>query len=73
MGKALAEHFPEARAVFDEADAALGEALSTLIFDGPPETLTLTENTQPAILAASIAAYRVLSARGIEPAIVVLC
>jgi [acyl-carrier-protein] S-malonyltransferase len=70
MGKALAEHFPEARAVFDEADAALGEALSTLIFDGPPETLTLTENTQPAILAASIAAYRVLSARGIEPAIV---
>jgi [acyl-carrier-protein] S-malonyltransferase len=70
MGKALAEHFPEARAVFDEADAALGEPLSTLIFDGPPETLILTENAQPAILAASIAAYRVLSARGLEPAIV---
>jgi [acyl-carrier-protein] S-malonyltransferase len=70
MGRALAEHFPEARAVFDEADAALGEPLSTLVFDGPPETLTLTENTQPAILAASVAAYRVLSARGLDPAIV---
>ncbi len=70
MGKELAEHFPEARAVFDEADAALGEPLSKLIFEGPPEALTLTENTQPAILVASIAAYRVLSARGIEPAIV---
>jgi [acyl-carrier-protein] S-malonyltransferase len=70
MGKALAEQFPEARAVFDEADAALGERLSTLIFDGPAETLTLTENTQPAILTTSIAAYRVLSARGLEPAAV---
>ncbi len=45
MGKALAGQFPEARAVFDEADAALGERLSALIFDGPTETLTLTENT----------------------------
>jgi [acyl-carrier-protein] S-malonyltransferase len=70
MGKALAAQFPEARAVFDEADAALGERLSALIFDGPAEALTLTENTQPAILTASIAAFRVLAARGIEPAAV---
>lgn len=70
MGKALAAQFPEARAVFDEADAALGERLSALIFDGPAEVLTLTENTQPAILTASIAAFRVLATRGIEPAVV---
>jgi [acyl-carrier-protein] S-malonyltransferase len=70
MGKALADQFPEARAVFEEADAALGERLSALIFDGPADTLTLTENTQPAILTASIAAFRVLSARGAEPAMV---
>jgi [acyl-carrier-protein] S-malonyltransferase len=70
MGKALAEQFPEARAVFDEADAALGERLSALMFGGPSETLTLTENTQPAILTVSMAAYRVLSTRGIEPAVV---
>jgi [acyl-carrier-protein] S-malonyltransferase len=70
MGQALAEQFREARAVFDEADLALGEPLSQLIFNGPAETLTLTENTQPAILTMSIAAQRVLAARGIEPAIV---
>lgn len=70
MGKALAEQFGEARAVFDEADAALGEPLSRLIFEGPAETLTLTEHTQPAILTASVAAYRVLAARGIAPALV---
>ena len=70
MGQALAARFPEARRVFEEADAALGESLSDLIFNGPADTLTLTENTQPAILTASIAAYRVLSARGIEPAMV---
>lgn len=70
MGKALADQFPEARAVFDEADAALGERLSALIFDGPSETLTLTENTQPAILTTSIAAFRVLEARGLAPAMV---
>jgi [acyl-carrier-protein] S-malonyltransferase len=70
MGRALAEAFPEARAVFDEADAALGEPLSALCFDGPEDRLTLTENTQPAILTASIAAQRVLAARGIEPAFV---
>jgi [acyl-carrier-protein] S-malonyltransferase len=68
MGQALAQQFPEARAVFEEADAALGEPLSALIFEGPAETLTLTEHTQPAILTASIAAYRVLAARGLEPA-----
>jgi [acyl-carrier-protein] S-malonyltransferase len=67
MGKALADAFPEARAVFDEADAALGEFLSTLIFNGPADALTLTENTQPAILTTSIAAYRVLASRGLEP------
>lgn len=70
MGKALGEQFPEARAVFDEADAALGEKLSTLIFEGPADRLTLTENTQPAILATSIAAYRVLESRGLVPALV---
>ena len=70
MGKALAAQYPEARAVFDEADAALNESLSTVIFDGPADALTLTENTQPAILATSIAAYRVLSTRGLMPALV---
>lgn len=68
MGKALADAFPEARAVFAEADAALGRSLSTLCFEGPDDQLTLTENTQPAILATSIAAYRVLDARGLQPA-----
>jgi [acyl-carrier-protein] S-malonyltransferase len=67
MGKALADTFREARAAFDEADAALGEPLSRLCFDGPEDRLTLTENTQPAILATSIAATRVLVARGITP------
>jgi [acyl-carrier-protein] S-malonyltransferase len=70
MGSALAQEFPEARRVFEEADATLGESLSTLIFDGPADTLTLTENTQPALLTASTAAYRVLAARGLEPAMV---
>jgi len=67
MGKALAETFPEARAVFDEADAALGRPLSRLCFDGPDDELALTENTQPAILTVSAAAYRVLDARGFAP------
>jgi [acyl-carrier-protein] S-malonyltransferase len=70
MGKALAEAYPEARAVFDEADEALGESLSRLCFEGPDDRLTLTENTQPAILATSTAAMRVLAARGIEPSFV---
>jgi [acyl-carrier-protein] S-malonyltransferase len=67
MGKALAEALPESRAVFDAADAALGEPLSRLCFEGPEDQLQLTANTQPAILAASMAAFRALSARGLRP------
>jgi [acyl-carrier-protein] S-malonyltransferase len=62
MGKALAEAFPQARAVFDEVDAALGQMLSALMFDGPMEELTLTANAQPALMAVSMAALRVLEA-----------
>jgi [acyl-carrier-protein] S-malonyltransferase len=69
MGRALADAYPEARATFDEAEAAL-PGLSTLIFDGPDDQLMLTQNAQPAILTVSIAASRVLAARGIEPAFV---
>ncbi len=60
MGKALAEAFPAARAVFDEVDEALGQKLSAIMFDGPKETLTLTENAQPALMAVSMAVMRVL-------------
>jgi [acyl-carrier-protein] S-malonyltransferase len=60
MGKALAETFPAARAVFEEVDAALGEKLSAVIWEGPAEKLQLTENAQPALMAVSIAALRVL-------------
>ena len=60
MGKALAEAFPAARAVFDEVDAALGEKLSATIFEGPADQLTLTQNAQPALMAVSLAAIRVL-------------
>ncbi|HWL06539.1 MAG TPA: ACP S-malonyltransferase [Xanthobacteraceae bacterium] len=60
MGRALADVFPAARAVFDEVDEALGEKLSQVIWDGPAETLTLTENTQPALMAVSLAVMRVL-------------
>jgi [acyl-carrier-protein] S-malonyltransferase len=70
MGQALAEAFPECRAVFEEADAALGEPLSRLCFDGPEDRLMLTENTQPAILTVSVAAARLLHARGIQPSFV---
>jgi [acyl-carrier-protein] S-malonyltransferase len=70
MGQALAEAFPICREAFEEADAALGEPLSRICFDGPEEQLTLTENTQPAILAVSIAAYRLLASRGLLPAFV---
>jgi [acyl-carrier-protein] S-malonyltransferase len=62
MGKALADTFPVARAVFDEVDAALGEKLTAVIWDGPAETLQLTENAQPALMAVSLAALRVLEA-----------
>ena len=64
MGRDLAAAFPEARAVFDEVDAALGQKLSTLMFEGPEETLRLTENAQPALMAVSLAVVRVLAARG---------
>jgi len=60
MGKALAETFPAARAVFDEVDDALGEKLSTVIWEGPADALQLTENTQPALMAMSLATLRVL-------------
>jgi len=60
MGKTLAANFTAARQVFEEVDAALGSKLSTIIFEGPAETLTLTENAQPALMAVSLAALRVL-------------
>ena len=70
MGKALADAHPICQQTFQEADAALGEPLSRIIFEGPEDQLTLTENTQPAILTVSIAAYRLLESRGIKPAFV---
>jgi [acyl-carrier-protein] S-malonyltransferase len=70
MGRELAEAAPECRAVFDEADAALGESLSGLCFNGPEDRLVLTENTQPAILTVSVAAARLLAAAGLRPDIV---
>lgn len=60
MGKALADAFPSARAVFEDVDTALGERLSDIIWNGPAETLTLTENAQPALMAVSLATMRVL-------------
>ncbi|MGQ2906570.1 MAG: ACP S-malonyltransferase [Aliihoeflea sp.] len=66
MGKDLADAFPEARAVFDEVDAALGEKLSTLMWEGPEEKLTLTANAQPALMAVSMAAIRAMEARGFD-------
>lgn len=65
MGQALAETYPAAKAVFDEVDAALGENLSKLIWEGDIETLTLTQNAQPALMATSLAALRALQAEGI--------
>jgi [acyl-carrier-protein] S-malonyltransferase len=69
MGRDLYDNFPSARAVFDEADDALGFPLSKLIFDGPDDDLKLTEHTQPAILTVSVAAARVLAEKGITPAL----
>src|SRR6186713_2545336 len=66
MGKALAEAFPAARAVFDEVDSALGEKLTAVIWHGPAETLQLTENAQPALMAVSLATLRVLEGEGIS-------
>jgi [acyl-carrier-protein] S-malonyltransferase len=67
MGRNLCDNFPVARAVFDEADEALGFPLSRLIFEGPEDQLKLTEHTQPAILTVSVAAARVLAERGVQP------
>ncbi len=66
MGRDLAEAYPEARAVFDEVDEALGEKLSHLIWEGEIETLTLTRNAQPALMATSMAAMAALKAEGVE-------
>jgi [acyl-carrier-protein] S-malonyltransferase len=67
MGRDLYDNFPESRAVFDEADAALGFPISKICFEGSEDDLKLTENTQPAILTVSVAAYRALEKRGIVP------
>lgn len=70
MGKLLAEQYPAARRAFEEADEALSFPISQLCFEGPIEELTKTENTQPALLAVSVAAYRVLGEMGIRPDLV---
>lgn len=67
MGRSLAEKFPAARAIFDQADDALGFSLTQLCFEGPAEILQLTENMQPALLTVSVAAWRVLTGQGLEP------
>lgn len=66
MGKDLADSFPEARAVFEEVDEALGQKLSDIMWNGPEETLTLTANAQPALMAVSMAVIRVLEAKGLD-------
>ncbi|MCK5547080.1 MAG: ACP S-malonyltransferase [Rhodospirillaceae bacterium] len=66
MGKSLYDGFASARAVFDEVDDALGEKLSTVIFDGPEDQLTLTHNTQPALMAVSMAAMRAMEEKGFD-------
>ncbi len=66
MGKALAEAYPASKAVFDEVDAALGEDLSGLIWEGDQDTLTLTQNAQPALMAMSMAVMRALEAEGVS-------
>jgi len=70
MGKAMAAAHSCARAVFEEADQVLGFPLSSLCFEGPEDELRLTENTQPAIVAVSVAALSVLKERGLSPAYV---
>jgi [acyl-carrier-protein] S-malonyltransferase len=67
MGKSLAEKFAGAHAIFDQADEALGFSLSRLCFEGPAETLQLTENMQPALLTVSVAAWRVLDEQNVQP------
>ena len=68
MGKDLADAFSEARAVFAEVDDALGQKLSAIMWEGPEETLTLTSNAQPALMAVSVAALRAREARGLSRA-----
>ncbi|MBI3263944.1 MAG: ACP S-malonyltransferase, partial [Acidobacteria bacterium] len=70
MGRALAEAFPICREAFEEADRELGEPLGRLCFEGPDDRLMLTENAQPAILASSMAAFRLLDSRGVRPSFV---
>ena len=70
MGKELADKYPVARRTFEEADEALGYKLSQLCFEGPEEKLRMTEVTQPAILTASVAAWRVLQEKGVNPGFV---
>src|SRR3981189_1660453 len=67
MGRELAEKYPAARAVFNEADKALGFSISRMCFEGTEEDLKLTANTQPAILTCSVAVYRVLAEKGLTP------
>src|SRR5437764_15091513 len=67
MGKSLADAYPEAARVFEEADEALGFPISRLCFEGPEDQLKLTENTQPALLTVSIAAFEVLRGEGLAP------
>ena len=67
MGEALAQAFPVCRDTFEQADDALGEPLSRLCFEGPADQLTLTANTQPAVLAVSVAVHRLLASRGVRP------
>jgi [acyl-carrier-protein] S-malonyltransferase len=67
MGKSLADAYPEAAAIFQQADQALGFAISKLCLEGPDEQLKLTENTQPAMVAVSVAALAVLRSRGVSP------
>ena len=67
MGAELAEQFPVCRETLEQADDAVGDSLSTLCFEGPEEELTLTANTQPAVLAVSVAVHRLLTSRGVTP------
>src|SRR4051812_50209399 len=66
MGESLAKTFAICQEVFDEADAALGESLSAICFEGPADALQMTENTQPAILAMSVAVLRLVESRGVR-------
>ncbi|MEN0040359.1 MAG: ACP S-malonyltransferase [Pseudomonadota bacterium] len=66
MGKAVADAYPEAQAIFDEVDEALGEKLSSVIFDGPDDELTLTTNAQPALMAVSLAVLRAMESEGFQ-------